>query len=157
MYETEKFMISIFIIGLFLLVVTSLVDSDLDNCVLETGKDIRRANKGLLVISVIFISVSLSFLYQKANSCVCPKIANISLFTTEDAYITLFLVLGIVITGLGSTIRANDNQFCALSKSSKIINFTIFTGVVLTLGCGLYLGMGIYNNQKVGVLPSSRM
>jgi hypothetical protein len=155
--ETEAFMLGIFILGVFLMVVSSLVDSDLDNCVLETGKDIRRANKGILIISVIFMSVSLNFLYQKANSCVCPKIGAMSIFNTKEVYITFFLILGIVLIGLSSTIKANDSQLCVLTKSSSVVNFTIIIGVIMTLGCGGYLGMSIYNNQRVGVIPKSSM
>jgi len=156
--ETGIFMAIIFFVGLYLFIVSSKIDSDLDNCKLDTAKNMRRANKGLVVISVIFMSVSLSFLYQKLNSCTCPSMAGtMSVFTTKEAYITLFLLLGIVLIGLSSTIKSNEGNICVLNNSSGLLNFTIFIGVMMMLGCGGYLGMSIYNNQRVGIIPESRM
>ena len=154
--DATKFMAFIFVIGLYLLVVSSKVDRDIEKNIRpeRPSNTTLNCNKGILVISIIFISVSLNFLIQRLNSCSCPAIGKLEIFTTKEAYITFFLLLGIVLTTLASKLKASSSK---LYESSGSLATTIFIGAVLIIVCGGYIGMNIYNNQRVGVLPSSRM
>jgi drug/metabolite transporter (DMT)-like permease len=133
---TAIFMITLFVIGVILTVISWDIDSKLEDkkC---TSKELKTANKIVLCIGIIFIVSSLSF-YACSTKC------NSSITGFHyNFYIFAMLALGITLIVLGSIISSESSKTPECNNTG---NPTIIWGLgtLIVLACGLYF----YNEYK---------
>jgi uncharacterized membrane protein len=130
------FMLCIFILGLYLMVQTASIDKKLKQC---DNQDIINANKGLLVISVIFVVFPISyFIFNRSND---------DILDNNLLYKVFMLLLGIVLTGLGSVIHKNSsNSNCEHIKSDIVP--IIVLGVLTIVASISLLSYDLMNKNK---------
>lgn len=133
--KNSFFMLCIFILGLYLMVQTASIDKKLKQC---NNQDIINANKGLLVISVIFVVFPISyFIFNRSDDTLDHNLL----------YKVFMLLLGIVLTGLGSVIHRNSsNSNCEYIKSDVVP--IIVLGVLTIVASLSFLSYDLMNKRK---------
>jgi len=138
------FTLFLFIIGMLLIV----FHFDIENHTRSTcdSDSLRKANKGLLIIGTIFVSLSIAYTICQSK-CNC----NTTDFSHE-MYVGFIFILSGVLVGLSSTIMSQVKNNCAKSTSSPSVILGIsITSLVLT---AIYLGMPYFNMSDFGIKKS---
>lgn len=137
--KTMVFMGTFFIFGAILMGVSDNMHTKLKGCV---DKDIHNANKALLVISVILMTASISFMLceWKCKSC------QFSVGLTS--LVVILFVLGIILTVLGAMIKNSDKTGCKGSKIKDSANAVMGIGIGLILLIFLYVVSIVYQNRS---------
>jgi hypothetical protein len=109
-----------------------------------TDDAVRSSNKGLVVISVLFIALPIAVIGCKMR---CEKMRqSTGIYSQCCIYAMFFLVLGIVLISLGSVImgksgQCNANSVDAVKASSRNV---ILIGVVVVVASSGYLGYSYF-------------
>lgn len=137
---TQVFMITLFIIGIILTIVSWNIDSNLENKVCKS-KTLKTLNKIVLCIGIIFIVSSIWF-YLCSRKC-----KNSIHGLHYILYIYAMLILGFVLIILGAIITSESNKYieCNNKKDPPVI---WILGTVITITSLV----SIYNTYKNDIM-----
>jgi len=136
------FMVLIFLLGIVLTVTSGKILKKIKkNC---ESEDLRNANRGILVIGVVAIVSSLSYMACHAK-CACK---DVGAFSTVG-YMGFTFLLSIVLIALGSVVdKQTKNTGCEDAKGTS--GLVIGIGVIMLLmsgGWGGYKGYEMYGHM----------
>ena len=130
-------MITIFLMGLVLSILSSMIDQESFKC---GNKNLSNANKGILVLAVLSMAIPIMFL-------LCNWRCNCTIQSMSLAYFSIFfLLLGSTLVGLGATISMNAgncNKVVGPSTGIWVIG-TIFMIMAL-----IQLGITVSKHKRV--------
>jgi NADH:ubiquinone oxidoreductase subunit 6 (subunit J) len=148
--KSKVFLLAILLLGIILYMLSTKIENS--KCVDDA---VRSANKGLVVISVTFVVLSISVLGCQMR---CEKIKPvIGSFDQCRMYAIFFLLLGIVLISLGSVILGKVKQ-CNADASDNIKSNSknvITIGVIAVVASVGYLGYTYYNKSRPGAVTTS--
>jgi hypothetical protein len=129
----------IFILGVILVVTSNKVDGSIQaGC---TSDKLRNANKGILVIGVVFMVSSVAYMICHSK-CNCGGSGSMD----TKMYVGFSLVLGIVLTVLGGIVKGQSDKANCDVKGE--VSTVLGIGVIMIVLCSGYLG---YEGYKSGM------
>ena len=96
---------------------------------------LRRANKGLLVIGILFMCLSLG-MFSCQSYCDCSKV---SFSLGADVYVGIIFLLSITLIVISSIIKSETNNKC-LDEKITSPNLILITSILSLLVSLLYIG-----------------
>lgn len=148
--KSKIFLLAILVLGVILYMLSSKIEDS--KCVNDA---VRSANKGLVVISVLFVAMPIAALGFHMR---CEKVKEYKGKLDEmNMYAIFFLLMGAVLVSLGATIHTNAkacNDVVGSSSAKSGATSVIVIGVLSILMSGGYLGYS-YTSKKPTVAESS--
>lgn len=112
----------LFILGFILIYLSFAIDNDIKNSC-DKSDSVRKANKGLLVIGVILVTLASSYLFCQLNcNCTGNDLSN-------EIYAVVVLILSIILISLSSVIISGN---CNSSKTSSNLVLTLSIFLLLS-------------------------
>jgi hypothetical protein len=134
------YMLAMLVLGVALFVVSENIDKLAQQC---NSNSLRRANRGLLAISVIIIVGVLSWANCKSSCAEGTLTGILTRGLGDKVFAVFFLLLGLVLMSLASTIVAE----CKMAGSSGA-GLAVGTGVAMAVVSGAYLAYDLFFKHK---------
>ena len=119
----DFFMFIIFILGIYLIYISSKIDTNTIGC---DSKNLKNATKTVLIIGVVFIVMTFAHLTCNLN-CNCDRDRKIG----EFMYLLFGIVLGVTLIVLFSIIKAESKT--SNCKNIKGNGNILITGIILLI------------------------
>lgn len=143
MNSNSIFMMVLFILGMVLVFSSLKISADIKNTCASNA--LRNSNRGILIIGVVFVVSSASFLLCHTR-CTCTGGVN----ATANHYTIFSLVLGIILIILGATINAEAKGECEGAKGQTSLILTIgIIATIMSLGFLGYRGYEVYKTEQL--------
>lgn len=141
---TAMFMILVFLLGLILMMQSNKIDEKLPKC---TEPKVRNANKGLLILSVVFMTAAVAYMVCGFTSKCAGRGSAPSNPRGVMIYVGFLFLLGVTLIALGSQIHAHSSKKNCDGAKNEVTS-VIVLGVVMTVMC---LAMMAYKGWSSGM------
>lgn len=148
--KSKVFLLAILLLGVILYMLSTKIENSA--C---ADAAVRSANKGLVVISVLFVALPIAFIGCQMG---CEKMKPMNgKLKPCCMYAIFFLLLGVVLISLGSTImgrvkQCNGDASSTIKSSSSMV---IVMGVVSVVFSAGYLGYAYFGKARPGAVTTS--
>lgn len=141
------FFVGIFILGVILLITSQSIDNAIKaTC---TSTKLRNSNKGILVIGMMFVVSSVSYLTCHMK-CDCGGMGVLD----TNVYIVFCLALGIVLAVLASQVTSESSGDCDVKGNATVV---LIIGIIMAVGCFGYFVFTMYRSRaSAGMMKKSK-
>lgn len=134
--DNMLFFIGVFILGVILVITSQRVDNAIKSTC--TSTKLRNSNKGILVIGMIFVVSSISYLSCHAT-CKCGDIGGLD----TKIYLAFCMALGIILTVLSGIISSESSGNCDVKGNTTAV---LIIGIMMIIGCPVYFAFSMYKS-----------